>query len=221
LPEEPPSFVTNNPWTKILSERGKDDGKPVLTNQPPSEPSQTEKKHTENLPATSKPKSQRQIKKRRALVLRLASIGLDSDQIQQALAGEGIFITSRSVRNDLVKLNKELESIDRKHLGYSIGASFAELSELWREAWTSYHNPDMEAGFLKLGALRELRNLHRSKTRLAGLDPGLGLSTEITAFVSPFFSGVKITTSTDIDSIVRDGGIEYVARIQDPARTND
>jgi hypothetical protein len=225
LSEEPPSFVKNNPWTKILSERGKDDGKPVLTDQNPSDRSMTSKNHAQIVQSrsvTGPLKSQRHIKKRRLLVLRLAALGLGAEEIQQALAGEGVVVTTRCIYKDLVAVHKELDALDKHSLKYTVGWSFAELTELWREGWLSYHKPDLEAGFLKLGALRELRNLHRSKTRLAGLEAEPGM--QLTAMMTPTWMGVQITMSGqpgNIDDIVRDGGIEYAAIHQGNPRSND
>jgi hypothetical protein len=193
--------------------RGKDDGKPALTDQNPTNLSVAPQKDAQTLQSLSVTgplkRSQRQIKKRRLLVLRLAAIGFDADQIQQALASQAVDVTARTVYRDLAALRKQLDVLDRKQLGYTLGFSFAELEEMWREGWISYHKPDTETGFLKLGALRELLQIHRAKTRLAGLDIREG--TEATAFVTPSFRGVKITTSMDIDDIVREGGIEYAA----------
>jgi hypothetical protein len=156
------------------------------------------------------------------LVLRLAALGLDAEEIQQALASQGVRMEVRNVYRDLSVLRRQLAGVDKKNLDYSVAFAFAELTVLWREGWISYHNPDLQAGFLKLGALRELRNLHRSKTRLAGLEAEPGM--QLTAMMSPTWMGVQITMSGqpgNIDDIVRDGGIEYAARFQDLAKSND
>lgn len=211
------SFMRDNPWLGILSQRGKDQGEPAPASINPSNLSkasgeQVQIRQTTSLEKPPLKKRQRQIKKRRILVLRLALIGLEPEQIQQALAGEGVYVATRTVYRDLAALRKDLDLMDRKQLGYTLGFSFAELTELWREAWVCYHNPNLETGFAKLGALRELLQIHRAKTRLAGLD--LRESTEVTAVITPTWEGVKITTSADIDDIIREGGVEYAAMMR-------
>ncbi len=215
MSEDKPEFMQNNPWLGILSERGK----PPKTGIAPKDQAQIQESPGVIGPLKG---SRRNIQRRRLLVLRLAALGLDAEEIKVALASQGVTMGVSSIYYDLSVLRRQLTSVDKKNLDYSVGFAFAELTVLWREGWISYHNPDLEAGFLKLGVLRELRHLHRSKTRLAGLEAEPGM--QLTAVMSPTWMGVQITMSGqpgNIDDIVRDGGIEYAARFQDPAKNND
>lgn len=154
----------------------KDDAESSSTEQKPENRSIASKKDAQIIQYRSVTRqlrsSRQQIKRRRRLVLSLHLMDLEPEEIQEALESQGVTVTVRCVYKDLAVLRKQLETLDRKALGYTFARAFWELKQLSRELWSCYHNPNPEVGHQKFMLLRELRNLNRAKTRLAGLTSG-------------------------------------------------
>jgi hypothetical protein len=220
LSNEPPDFVINNPWREILGQRGKDSGQPTSAGVELSKPPETPVENRQSLSQNRGPTPQPERRRRQREVLSLTCRGLNPEEIAAYFAKQGMLFSTRTIYRDLKAVCRQLDTLDRKSLGYTVGMSFQELKELWREAWISYHNPNRETGFLRVMTLRELRNLHHAKTKLMGLEL-VAASTEITAVMTPTWSGVRITTSNHIDDVVREGGVEYAASHQPPAGNRD
>jgi hypothetical protein len=116
---------------------------------------------------------------RREQVWRLLLRGYSARQIAEGLRKQGGSISKRTLERDLQAIRVDLLSVTQTSELYSLKKAFAELEELWREAWGLYSRSPQEIetkkGPVKLDdrgiktlLLRELRGIVHERAQMLG-----------------------------------------------------
>lgn len=189
MSEEPPSFVKNNPWTKILSERGKDSGQPTAI--PPESPNQRQKPHAttqdQRQSATEKrggpPRSKAVIIQRQKQVLELYLRGVDTEGIASELG-----YPQRTIFKDLAHLKEWLKIHFEKDRIATTNKALAQLDMLWRDLQQIYFSPIPAEGpdpaYRKVMAIDRMVKILQIRTSLTSTlpEPPISASDEETDF---------------------------------------
>jgi hypothetical protein len=116
---------------------------------------------------------------RREQIWRLAVRGCGHRQILEGFRRQGKELSQATLERDLQAIRRDLFSIAQASELYSLKKAFAELEELWREAWGLYSRPQVEIetkkGLIKLDdrgiktlLLRELRGIVHERAQMLG-----------------------------------------------------
>jgi len=120
------------------------------------------------------------ILRRREQVWQLALRGYTARQIQAGFQKQGVQVSRATLARDLEAVRSGLMVTRQASELYSLGKAFAELAEIWREAWGLYGRPQQEIvtksgqkikiddRMIKTMLLRELRGLVTEKSKLCG-----------------------------------------------------
>ena len=121
-------------------------------------------------------------------------------------------VNERTVRRWVARMRKRSPGVSEARV-----KAIERVRHALAEFWGAYHSlPNEQKAPMARNIVMAMVRLHQ----LLGLTGREGIM-EITTMVTPSFAGVKITTSTDVDGFVRDGGVEYAARFQGPAGSSD
>jgi hypothetical protein len=116
---------------------------------------------------------------RREQIWRLALRGYNHRQIRDGFRKQGQELSERTLERDLQTIRTDLLSTTQGSELYSLKKAFAELEELWREAWGLYSRPQVQIetkkGPIKLDdrgiktlLLRELRGIVHERAQMLG-----------------------------------------------------